>query len=233
VTSGELTPGEQPYSPEDFWGADVWAEGYAAVPRRLLFNAANLGLKPAHQALLLQLLSFKMTEQDPFPSNETLAERLGVSISTVQRLRRYVEKKLGLTRAGRRRGTSNQYDLSPLATTVSKLPPVRSSVTRGASQNRPEGGSHPRPSTLVRTDHLTRTTEQQEPEEKQPNNVLASLKREGVKGSVALGLIADYGTEQCLQQLQWLPYRKARDPAAVLVESIKRGWGPPSEWLKG
>ncbi len=170
----------QGYSPSDFWGKEVWAEGYVAVPQRLLAHMAQLGLKPADLALLVQLLSHKMTQRDPFPSNEQLAERLGVSISTLQRQRRRLERKLGLIRAKPRQGTSNEYDLSDLAVAVRGLPPAWPAATKGGSQGRPQGAGQNRLAPLVRVDHRMRRTEEEAFEEEQRNNTRRFVPRKDV-----------------------------------------------------
>ena len=219
------------YSPEHFWGEEVWSEGYAAVPRRLLARGAELKLDATDQALLVHLLSFKMTEAAPWPSVRKLAERLGLSACAVRRRVRKLEGR-GLIVRESRIGRTNEYNLQPLAAALRELEPVVSRGPRGTGRERGEGIGQERGVTLGASDRLTRTRGIDEGEEEQHNNVVASLIREGVKGSVALKLLGGYGEEACRRQLEWLPYRDARDPAAMLVESIKQGWGTPSEWTR-
>jgi len=217
------------YSPEEFWGKEVWSEGYAAVPRRFLVRAKELGLDPTDQALLVHLLSFKMTKAAPWPSVRKLGERVGLSESAVRRrLRKLHKRKLILREA--RTGRSNEYNLQPLAAALRELAPVVPRGSREGARGRGERNGQQRRQALGASDRLTRTTDIDEGEEEQQNNIIASLTREGVRGSVALRLLDRYGEAACRRQLEWLPYREARERAAVLVESIKKGWGPPSQW---
>jgi len=218
---------QQGYSPADFWGEEVWSEGYAAIPQRLLRGANRLKLDAIDQALVFHLLSFKWTAGAPWPSVATLAERLGMGESAVRRRLRRLHKQLELVVREDRPGRTNEYNLQPLASALRALGPGLAPARRGGRPERPGGAGPQRPPTLGPSAHRTRTTEEHYPEKEQHNNVIASLQREGVKGSVALGLVADCGEEACRRQLEWLPYRQARNPAAVLVDSIREGWGPP------
>lgn len=53
----------------------------------------------------------------------------------------------------------------------------------------------------------------------------------GVTPSTAQRLVDSFGDEVRVQ-LQYLPYRSAQEPAAVLVEAIKGRWEPPASYLK-
>lgn len=53
----------------------------------------------------------------------------------------------------------------------------------------------------------------------------------GVSRAAALELAASQ-PEECENQLQYLPYREARDPGAVLVRSIREGWAAPATWIR-
>ena len=53
----------------------------------------------------------------------------------------------------------------------------------------------------------------------------------GVSRKTALELLEAYPAE-CEQQLEYLPYRDARDPGAVLVKSIREGWSAPPAWTQ-
>lgn len=57
------------------------------------------------------------------------------------------------------------------------------------------------------------------------------LVEQGVTPAVARQMVRDFGDEVRIQ-LQYLPYRGAQDPAAVLVEAIKGRWEPPASYLK-
>ncbi len=53
----------------------------------------------------------------------------------------------------------------------------------------------------------------------------------GVTPAIARRLVEEFG-EETRVQLQYLPFRRAQDPAAVLVEAIKSKWEPPASYLK-
>jgi len=103
------------------WGGDerVIEGGFLAVPRSFFFSAASLGLTPAESAFVLQLMSFKWSEEDPYPGYDLLAQRLGVSPKQARKYAQQLEDK-GLLRriprfdAGTGDRTSNAFDLQPL-----------------------------------------------------------------------------------------------------------------------
>ncbi len=91
-------------------------EGWVGVPDFFLRGHANLkpyALTSTEAMLVLQLMAFKWTEADPFPSYARLAARMGVSVKQVQRTVRNIEAKGYLKRVGRI-GNSNKYNLQPL-----------------------------------------------------------------------------------------------------------------------
>jgi hypothetical protein len=45
-------------------------------------------------------------------------------------------------------------------------------------------------------------------------------------------LLARQAPEECAVQLTYLPFRDARNPGAVLVKSIREGWGAPPAWVE-
>jgi len=82
--------------------------------------------------------------------------------------------------------------------------------------------------------HFTRRkylTPESRPTVEQTPELVDELVDAGVTRGVAGKLVRDFGDEARLQ-LQYLPYRSAQEPAAVLVESIKGKWEPPASYLK-
>ncbi len=53
----------------------------------------------------------------------------------------------------------------------------------------------------------------------------------GVSRAAAVELSASQ-PEECENQLQYLPFREAREPGAVLVRSIREGWAAPTAWVR-
>lgn len=84
----------------------------------------------------------------------------------------------------------------------------------------------------------TTTTAAPSPKEETPQSpetqvvvaLIQKLTETGVTRLRAENLIHQYGTERVQQQLDMLPYRVARDSAAVLVRAIEENWAPPAEY---
>ena len=57
--------------------------------------------------------------------------------------------------------------------------------------------------------------------------VVVSLVDAGVSPEVASTLVRDFGERECSEQVAALPYRRAREGAAVLVASIRGRWAVP------
>jgi predicted transcriptional regulator len=107
------------------WGPLV-ARQFTLIPAILFDEQKKLGLDPVDFNLLLQLLSFWWRAADlPWPSKQTLADRIGVDTSTVRRHMTRMQK-MGLverrTRIDKTRGQqSNSYNLKPLVQKLQKL----------------------------------------------------------------------------------------------------------------
>lgn len=112
---------------EDKWGEVSLESGWTAIPISLLQNQKKLGLSPLAMNVLLHILSqWWEAGKLPYPSQSSIAEKLGVSTRTVQR--EIVQmKKAGLLKITR---TSvhdekflgrNLYDLSPLVLKLQKI----------------------------------------------------------------------------------------------------------------
>lgn len=53
----------------------------------------------------------------------------------------------------------------------------------------------------------------------------------GVSDKAIGELLANYAKEIIHNQLLYLPYRQAKNPAGLLVQAIKGDWSPPKEYL--
>ena len=62
------------------------------------------------------------------------------------------------------------------------------------------------------------------------NETLKALIKVGITEKVARGLLRDFPEKHIKEQLKALPYRKAKDPAALLVLSIKDKWEAPADY---
>jgi hypothetical protein len=65
-----------------------------------------------------------------------------------------------------------------------------------------------------------------------PGSPLAQRLMEAGVSRQAAQELAGTGPEECLRQLDYLPFREARDPGAVLAKSIREGWSAPPGWTQ-
>ncbi len=110
------------------WGKEVMKQGFCIVPSILLRAQRRLGLNPTQLAVLLQLCDYWWDPaRKPYPSKETIGERLGLSARQVQRYMAALEAAELLTRNERyaKNGgrLSNEYDLSGLVEKLKKIAP--------------------------------------------------------------------------------------------------------------
>jgi biotin operon repressor len=110
------------------WGQTVMDLGFCLVPSLLLRAQRRLNLSPTQLAVLLQLCDFWWDkERKPFPSKETLSQRLSLSERQIQRYIAELEQE-GLVRRIERRASnggklSNTYDLNGLVKKLQALAP--------------------------------------------------------------------------------------------------------------
>jgi len=110
------------------WGQAVMDLGFCVVPSLLLRAQRRLNLNPTQLAVLLQLCDFWWDkERKPFPSKETLSQRLSLSERQIQRYIAELEKE-GLVQRIERRASnggklSNTYDLTGLVKKLQALEP--------------------------------------------------------------------------------------------------------------
>ncbi|MER9216464.1 helix-turn-helix domain-containing protein [Mesorhizobium sp. M0663] len=125
----------------DKWGQQVIELGFCLVPSLLLRAQQRIGLNPTQLAVLLQLCDFWWDkERKPFPSKETLAQRLSLSERQVQRYIAELEQA-GLVQRIERRSSnggklSNTYDLSGLVKRLQELEPEFREIEESAKAAR-------------------------------------------------------------------------------------------------
>lgn len=120
------------------WPAEVMARGYSMIPSILLWGQGKLDLKPEEFNVLLQLVSHWWTKgENPHPSKETIARRMGKKPRTIQRHLTSLEAKGLITRVARfkvhKGQDSNGYDLRGL---IKKLKEIAPDFDRVADQNK-------------------------------------------------------------------------------------------------
>jgi hypothetical protein len=60
--------------------------------------------------------------------------------------------------------------------------------------------------------------------------LLELLRSQGVSEPMAVDMVRSYPAERIRKQVEMLPYRDARDPAAMLVKAIREDWNAPSAY---
>jgi len=130
------------------WGASVMQEGFCIVPSILLRAQPRLGLNPTQLAVLMQFCDFWWDpHRKPYPSKETIAERLGLSPRQTQRYVAELEGA-GLIKRIKRFGAnggrlSNEYDLSGLVAKLKALAPEFAEAREIKAKAGKKGGIKP------------------------------------------------------------------------------------------
>ncbi len=99
------------------FGAPALADGFTALPTRLLVRHARLGITRDELAFIAVVVSYQWGDEPPYPSQETIARDLEVDVRTVRRYATSLVTKRLLHIVERREGgrvPSNAYDLRPL-----------------------------------------------------------------------------------------------------------------------
>lgn len=127
-----------PSADKQRWPDEVMSRGYSMIPSILFWGQNKLELKPEEFNVLLQLLSHWWTKgQDPHPSKETIARRMGKKPRTVQRHLTSLEEKGLIARVARfklhKGQDSNGYDLRGL---IKKLREIAPDFEKVADQNK-------------------------------------------------------------------------------------------------
>lgn len=123
-----LRPDKARKESEKKWGKDVMGLGFSIIPSLLFRAQRRLGLSPTQLAIIVQIADFWWDEsRKPYPSKETLSERLGLSERQIQRHIAELENA-GLVERVERRAAhkgklSNAYDLSGLVERLKELEP--------------------------------------------------------------------------------------------------------------
>ena len=73
------------------WG-EILDEGFTSVPNILLRYRSQIGLKPKHIMLIIDIMSFKWDKGSPFPSYSTLSHRAGVEERSIKRITQDLEE---------------------------------------------------------------------------------------------------------------------------------------------
>jgi hypothetical protein len=102
---------------EDRWGADhiLFSRGYSMVPNLFLQTYALLtpAISAGEAMFVLEVMSYKYGEEDPYPSYGSIAKCMNVSDKMVRRYAQSLEAKGYLKRVARKYNT-NKFDLNGL-----------------------------------------------------------------------------------------------------------------------
>jgi predicted transcriptional regulator len=136
-----LRPRKPGKESEKKWGTEVVKFGFCIVPSLLLRAQRRLGLNTRQLAVLLQLCDFWWDEaRKPYPSKETIAQRLKIGARQVQRIIASLEEKGFVNRVERRAlhggRLTNTYDLSGLVKRLKEIEPEFRKVEEEAKSQR-------------------------------------------------------------------------------------------------
>ena len=193
-------------------------------------SVPTVNLSPGAASLLRWLCRWHSQTGDVHPSTSYLARKQGKTERTIYRWLAEL-RQVGAIACEVAPGVSRQ--VVPLVTpppapkrrrTVPQLRSmsgVVSGVVSGvlsleADALTQETSTHPAPGLVT----IAKT-------EQEGGSVVASLIAEGVTPPVAARLVLESGEEVAREQVEALPFRKPRDRAAVLVQSIRQRWAVP------
>jgi predicted transcriptional regulator len=126
------------------WGEGSLGMGFTAIPTTLLFLQKQLGITPLGMNILLNLISHWWdVSEHPYPAQDALAARMGVSKRSIQReIASLVElglikKSSSAARHPKYKGR-NAYDLAPLVKSINEYTP---SLIASMKQRRSEAAN--------------------------------------------------------------------------------------------
>jgi hypothetical protein len=139
--SSTQTKTEKKTSADKKWGSSVMKLGFCMIPSLLFRAQKRLGLNPTQLAILLQLADYWWeADNKPYPSKQSLSERLGIGTRQIQRYIAEMEQAGLVTRIERvgddNRKLSNHYDLSGLVEKLKQLEPEFRAVEEEAKAKR-------------------------------------------------------------------------------------------------
>jgi len=130
-TQATETPERKKRSATARWGGyeRTFEAGFLVVPVKYLARYSALNLNANEAMFVLQLMTFKWDDADPYPTYGSIAQRMGVSEKMARRYAKSLEQK-GWVRRKFRHRSANRFDLSPLLEAIAKLP-AGANVKRG------------------------------------------------------------------------------------------------------
>ena len=132
------------YNFTDKWSPEIGKWGHTPVPNILVTHQRELGITNGELAVLLGLLMFMWSTNNPFPAVSTLASHSGMASKTIRRHIRSLEAK-GLIRRKYRKAITNEYDFGPLKSRLHTIAKVITPPTQKRTPLRPQMSRHPYP----------------------------------------------------------------------------------------
>jgi len=139
---------------------------------------------------------------------------------------------------GRRKpnGGMSEGGRSPSQEALFPLPPGETVKfpTPGGRPGKPASGS--RGDTVMGNNAVNNKTTKQTEDEgevkegKKERELFERLRNHGVSEPMAVDMVRSYPAERIRRQLRMLPYRDARDPAAMLVKAVREDWDAPAAY---
>ena len=155
-----------PYRIVARWGDELLDDGFTVLPNLILRYYAKLGMSPAEMMLVVHIVQFQWTEQNPYPSLPGVAERMGLSRRQVNN---YVSslKRKGFLRVIQRttaegRQDTNEYDFTGLRLAVLELHRNGAATLKNPAGGRLKNPARP-PLKNISTEEYS--VEEDEPEE--------------------------------------------------------------------
>ncbi|MDU4222214.1 MAG: helix-turn-helix domain-containing protein [Clostridium perfringens] len=124
---------------EKKWGENSMVMGWTAIPTSMLFLQAELSITPLGFNILINLIShWWESDEHPYPSQESLAKRMGVSKRSIQReISSLIEKNLlektATKSSNKKYKGRNTYDLSKMVRALNEKTPEK---VRNMQRNR-------------------------------------------------------------------------------------------------
>jgi hypothetical protein len=213
--------------------------GFVQLPKQVL-RARNLSRDA--KLLYAVLLGYAWEEGRCFPGYARLCADMGASENAVRKYMRELQEVRLLSQKRRGLGKTNLYRLHDLRaahlevqepqmsrTAQSEVPDsTRSTVTEvrnGEVQGPPETAAHEQES--EKQDIHEQQPAQVSHNHTTPDNVVVALTDIGITKSTARSLATEHREELIRTQIDMLPYRRAKDQAAVLVKAIREDWTAP------
>ena len=100
------------------WGTLVAGKGHTSLPNLLIKHLVDLQVSPSEFLVIVCVLMHKWSDEDPYPSADTLSKLSGLAVNTVRTQIRQLKKR-GLIKIVHRTNEnkaqqSNGYDFEPL-----------------------------------------------------------------------------------------------------------------------